>query len=66
MTKRARHFGLEFDMFKEYIHLKEMLVQHVDTNELVADLLTKPLAPSKFIPFRDLLMGGLVVQAHFK
>ena len=64
--KRSKHFGLEFDMFKEYVHLKEMMILHIDTNELVADMLTKPLAPAKFIPFRDQLLGGPLVQGHFK
>ena len=49
--KRSKHFGMEFDMFREYILLKEMLIQHMPTDELIADVLTKPFAPAKFLVF---------------
>ena len=41
--KRSKHFGLEFDMFREYVRLKEMEIKYISTDELVADLLTKAL-----------------------
>ena len=41
--KRSKHFGLEFDVFREYVALGELKIQYVPTDDMVADLLTKPL-----------------------
>ena len=49
--KRSKHFGIEFDIFREYVQLGEIQVVHVPTDELPADMLTKPLPSSKFINF---------------
>ena len=64
--KRSKHFGLEFDMFREYVALGEIKISYLSTEELVADLLTKPLATRKFIGFRDQMMGDTVRQSHFR
>lgn len=64
--KRSKHFGLEFDIFREYVQLGEVKLEYKPTGELVADLLTKPLPPCKFGPLRDQLMGGGRAQQHFR
>lgn len=56
--KRSKHFYLEFDIFREYVSLGEIKLLHVGTDDLPADMLTKPLQPAKFIYFRDMVMGG--------
>ena len=63
--KRSKHFGLEFDIFREYVALGELKIEFLATDEMVADLLTKPLAPGKFTEFRAQMMGGPEVQNHF-
>jgi len=63
--KRSKHFGIEFDMFKEYVQLGEMTIVHMQTDDLTADLLTKPLAVEKFEKFRGEMMGDLKIQSHF-
>jgi hypothetical protein len=63
--KRSKHFGLEFDMFREYVGRGELVIEYKPTGELVADLLTKPLPPGKFTGFRDEMMGGQRAQSHF-
>ena len=62
--KRSKHFGVEFDMFREFVSLKEIVLQHRATDELAADMLTK--APAKFSKFRDEVMGGEKLQRFFE
>jgi hypothetical protein len=63
--KRSKHFGLEFDMFREYIARGELEIRYMHTDELIADTLTKPLGSAKFLGFRDAMMGNAGVQKHF-
>jgi len=63
--KRSKHFGIEFEAFKQYIELGEMRVEHRSTNTLAADMLTKNLSSEKFCAFRDEVMGGKELQQHF-
>jgi hypothetical protein len=64
--KRSKHFGVEFDMFREFVSLKEIVLQHRATDELAADMLTKALPPTKFSKFRDEVMGGEKLQRFFE
>ena len=52
-------------MFKEYVQLGEMNIEHMDTDELTADLLTKALSVDKFVKFRVGMMGEDKIQDHF-
>jgi hypothetical protein len=63
--KRSKHFGLEFDLFREYVGLGEIFLEYRDTGSLPADMLTKSLPSSKFITFRDEIMGGKELQEFF-
>src|SRR4051812_13305276 len=56
--KRSKHFGIEFDLFKEYMELNEMTIIHKSTTELASDLLTKSLPSEQFIKLRDSIMGS--------
>jgi hypothetical protein len=57
-NKRSKHFGLEFEVLREYVALGEMTIEYKESSTLVADMLTKALAGPKFISFRDLVMGS--------
>jgi hypothetical protein len=63
--KRSKHFGVEFDTFREYVKLGEVRIEYVPTTELTADMLTKTLPPTKFSRFRDEVMGASELQGHF-
>ena len=52
-------------MFREFVALKEVVLQHRATDELAADMLTKALPPAKFSKFRDEVMGGEKFQRFF-
>jgi len=43
----------------------EMKVEYVNTHQNPADFFTKSLARTKFEHFRDMIMGGDLLQGHF-
>jgi hypothetical protein len=63
--KRSKHFGIEWAMFKEAVANGEIIPVHLPTEEQPADMLTKGLPPTKFILFRDRVMGNDTLQNHF-
>jgi hypothetical protein len=63
--KRSKHFGIEFDLHKEYMLLGEIELLYRETENLAADMLTKSLPPENFLKFRDEVMGGREVQNFF-
>ena len=65
-TKRSRHYDISFYRFKEQVELKEMILHYVNTNENPADFFTKALGLRKFLYFRNMIMGGALLQDHFK
>ena len=65
-NKRSKHFGLEFDVLREYVQLGEMKLEYRETGDLPADMLTKALPGPKFTKFRDTVMGGPDLQNFFK
>lgn len=56
---------MEFDLFRQYVAEKEICVQYLNTDDLVSDLLTKPLARPKFERMREIMMGSAETQRHF-
>ena len=65
VTKRSRHFAIEWFKVKDLVENGEMQVQWVPTDQNPADFFTKKLAKDKFVIFRDLLMGNDKLQNHF-
>ena len=63
--KRSKHFGIEFDYFKESIANGEIKLRYMETGKMLADMLTKSLPRDHFIQFRDLMMGNEQAQKHF-
>jgi hypothetical protein len=55
--KRTRHFDIKFFYFTDLIKRNKMQVKYCPTNEMVADYMTKPLVGSKFIEFKNRIMG---------
>jgi len=63
--KRSKHFGIEWAFFKETVSMGEIIPIFVPTNQQPAHMLTKALISSKFVDFRDMVMGDANAQAHF-
>lgn len=52
---RSKHIEVARHFVREKVQAKEIKLEHVDTSECVADILTKPLLKSSFMKFRSAL-----------
>jgi hypothetical protein len=59
---RTRHIRVRYFFIKERIDSNEVRVEHTPTDEMVADILTKPLQGEKFRRLRDMLLNSMVVK----
>jgi hypothetical protein len=53
----TKHIKKKFFIIKEYIDEGLAYLEHLETEEMIADLLTKPIIGQKFVKFRDLILG---------
>src|SRR5690606_41606159 len=63
--RRSKHFGIEFDYYRERIELGDIQLLYRETSQLPADMLTKTLKPDKFKEYRDTVMGDRTLQHTF-
>jgi hypothetical protein len=64
VTKRSRHFAIEWFKVKDLVEHGELKVEWISTEENLADFFTKKLARERFQRLRDKLMGSQ--QSYFK
>jgi Reverse transcriptase (RNA-dependent DNA polymerase)/GAG-pre-integrase domain len=57
MRPRTRHMNLKYHHFREAVTRGDVTIHAIDTNDQVADILTKPLAETQFNKLRMLMMG---------
>jgi hypothetical protein len=55
--KRTRHFNIQLFYIADLIERGEVKIEYCPTDEMVADYMTKPLTGSKFMEFRNRIMG---------
>jgi hypothetical protein len=60
---KSKHVEIKFHYIRDMVQRKAVPVQYLLTYEKIVDVLTKPLAKSKFEYFRDKL--GVVENASF-
>jgi hypothetical protein len=53
----TKHIKKKYFIIKDYLNEGLVYIEHLATEEMIADILTKPLIGAKFIKFRDLLLG---------
>lgn len=56
-SHRTRHINIRFFFAKDRVSNGEIKIEHCPTEDMWADLLTKPLQGSLFIKMRDLVLG---------
>jgi Reverse transcriptase (RNA-dependent DNA polymerase) len=56
-SEKTRHIGIRYFFVKDRIDAGEVVVQYLPTEDMVADVMTKPLQGSLFRKLRSLLMN---------
>ena len=56
-STRTRHIALKIFFVGDRMDKKEIAVEYLPTEEMIADILTKPLVGRKFVEMRAKLMG---------
>jgi hypothetical protein len=56
-SPRTQHIAVRFFFVKDRMDKKEIVLDYISTNDMLADVLTKPLQGSLFKRLRDLLLG---------
>ena len=56
-TQRTRHINIRHFFLKNRIDKGQLNVEHCPTEQMLADFFSKPLHESKFIEFRNIIMG---------
>ena len=54
---RTKHLSVRLHHFRSYVEDKTITIEHVDTQNQLADIFTKPLAQGPFTYLRDKIMG---------
>ena len=52
---KSKHIGIKYHYIRDMVQRRVVKLEYVVTNELIADVLTKPLARVKFEYFREKL-----------
>ena len=58
---RTKHIDVRAKWLTEQFHAKKITIDHIRSDEQVADILTKPLAKTKFIKNQSLIMTSMVL-----
>jgi hypothetical protein len=59
MTSRTKHINVKYHFFKSHIgEDKGIVIEHIGTEEQIADIFTKGLCARLFVKLRDKLMGS--------
>ena len=56
--KRSRHVDVRFFFIKDRVERGEIDIGYCNTDDMIADFLTKPLQGQKFTRFRDTILGS--------
>jgi hypothetical protein len=58
-SRRMRHLDIRYFFIQDYVQKKELSIEYVNTSQMLADILTKPVQGELFRNLRDQLMGHI-------
>ena len=61
---RSKHIGIRYHFIRDMVQRGTVRLDHIGTNEQVADIHTKPLGKVKFLTFRESL--GIVERPYLE
>ena len=61
---RSKHIDIRYHFIRDMVQRGVVRLDHIATDEQVADILTKPLGKVKFLTFREKL--GIVERPYFE
>ena len=50
--QKTKHIAIRFNLIRELVQQLEIAVEHLPTEEMTSDIVTKPLDPEPFMHFR--------------
>ena len=56
-NERSRHINIKFFFVSDRVEKGEIVIKYMPTDDMIADLLTKPLQGEKFRAMRDKILG---------
>ena len=57
MRPRTKHINIKYHHFREHVQQGTIKVEHVSTDNQIADIFTKPLPAAPFLKHRQVIMG---------
>jgi len=57
VTKKSRHIHIRHHFIRDCVAQKSICIEHLATDKMLADFLTKPFGPKKHVLFRDQLFN---------
>ena len=57
MRPRTKHINIKYHHFRDHIQRGTIQVEHVSTEQQIADIFTKPLPAALFLKHRQVIMG---------
>ena len=57
-SERSRHIEIRFFWIRDFLTTRQITLEHLHTDKIVADMFTKPLQGSKFKTFRFSCLNG--------
>jgi hypothetical protein len=56
-SNRTRHIAIRYFFVKDRMSTGDVVIEHKDTADMIADFFTKPLQGSDFLRVRSLVLG---------
>jgi len=53
VTRKSRHIHIRHHFIRDLVEKKLVTIVHLPTERMLADFLTKPYGPKRFVMFRD-------------